>query len=57
MVAKQPSIPTKFSALQYRGIEFDTKPCSVVSIMERDTSLKGAQKPRRTSQEFTKRKL
>jgi hypothetical protein len=28
MVAKQPSIPTKFSALQYRGVEFDTKPCS-----------------------------
>jgi hypothetical protein len=28
MVAKQPSIPTKFSALQYRGVVFDTKPCS-----------------------------
>jgi hypothetical protein len=29
MVAKQPYIPTKFSALQFRGVEFDTKPCSV----------------------------
>jgi hypothetical protein len=30
---------------------------SIVSIMEEDTTLKGAQKPRRTSQEFDKRKL
>jgi hypothetical protein len=30
---------------------------SIVSIMEEDTVLKGAQKPRRTSQEFSKRKL
>jgi hypothetical protein len=30
---------------------------SIVSIMEEDTTLKGAQKPRRTSQEFSKRKL
>jgi hypothetical protein len=30
---------------------------SIVSIMEEDTTLKGAQKPRRTSQEFNKRKL
>jgi hypothetical protein len=29
----------------------------IVSIMEEDTTLKGAQKPRRTSQEFSKRKL
>jgi hypothetical protein len=29
MVAIHPSIPTKFSALQYSGVEFDTKPCSV----------------------------
>jgi hypothetical protein len=30
---------------------------SIVNIMEEDTTLKGAQKPRRTSQEFSKRKL
>jgi hypothetical protein len=30
---------------------------SIVSIMEDDTTPKGAQKPRRTSQEFSKRKL
>jgi hypothetical protein len=30
---------------------------SIVSIMEEDTTLKGAQKPRKTSQEFRKRKL
>jgi hypothetical protein len=30
---------------------------SIVSIMEEDSTLKGAQKPRRTSQEFRKRKL
>jgi hypothetical protein len=30
---------------------------SIVSIMEEDTALKGAQKLRRTSQEFNKRKL
>jgi hypothetical protein len=29
----------------------------IVSIMEEDTILKGAQKPRRTSQEFSKRAL
>jgi hypothetical protein len=29
MVAIHPSIPTKFLALQYSGVEFDTKPCSV----------------------------
>jgi hypothetical protein len=34
------------------------KTCTfIVSIMEVDTALKGAQKPRRTSQEFSKRKL
>jgi hypothetical protein len=32
MVAIQPSLAIKFSALQFRGIEFDTKPCSVVLI-------------------------
>jgi hypothetical protein len=30
---------------------------SIVSIMEEDTTLKGAQKLRRTSQEFSKRKF
>jgi hypothetical protein len=30
---------------------------SIVSIMEEDIALKGAQKPRRTSQEFSKEKL
>jgi hypothetical protein len=30
---------------------------SIVSIMEEDTTPKGAQKPRRTSQKFSKRKL
>jgi hypothetical protein len=30
---------------------------SIVSTMEEDTALKGAQKPRRTSQEFSKRNL
>jgi hypothetical protein len=30
---------------------------SIVSIMEEDIALKGAQKPRRTLQEFSKRKL
>jgi hypothetical protein len=30
---------------------------SIVSIMEEGIALKGAQKPRRTSQEFSKRKL
>jgi hypothetical protein len=30
---------------------------STVSIMEEDIALKGVQKPRRTSQEFSKRKL
>jgi hypothetical protein len=30
---------------------------SIVSIMEEDTALKGAQKPRKTSQEFSKKKL
>jgi hypothetical protein len=30
---------------------------SIVSIMEEDTTLKAAQKPRRTWQEFSKRKL
>jgi hypothetical protein len=30
---------------------------SVVSIMEEGTTLKGAQKPRRTSREFSKKKL
>jgi hypothetical protein len=34
MVAKQQSIPTKFSALQFRGVEFDTKPCSVSATTE-----------------------
>jgi hypothetical protein len=37
MVAKQPSIPTKFSALQYRGVEFDTKPCSESDGLSGDT--------------------
>jgi hypothetical protein len=32
MVAIHPSIPTKFSALQYSGVEFDTKPCSAWTI-------------------------
>jgi hypothetical protein len=31
MVAIHPSIPTKFLALQYSGVEFDTKPCSDLS--------------------------
>jgi hypothetical protein len=26
--SKKQSIPTKFSVLQFRGVEFDTKPCS-----------------------------
>jgi hypothetical protein len=30
---------------------------SIVSIMEEDTTMKGAQKPRKTSQEFSKKKL
>jgi hypothetical protein len=30
---------------------------SIISIMEQDTALKGAQKPRKTSQEFSKKKL
>jgi hypothetical protein len=30
---------------------------STINIMEEDTALKGAQKPRRTLQEFSKRKL
>jgi hypothetical protein len=30
---------------------------SIVSIMEEDTTLKGAHKPRRISQEFSKKKL
>jgi hypothetical protein len=30
---------------------------SIVNIMEEDTTPKGAQKPRRTSQEFSKKKL
>jgi hypothetical protein len=30
---------------------------SIVSIMEEDTALKGAQKPRRTLREFNKKKL
>jgi hypothetical protein len=30
---------------------------SIVSIMEEDTIMKGAQKPRKTSQEFSKKKL
>jgi hypothetical protein len=32
MVAIHPSIPTKFLALQYSGVEFDTKPCSAGSV-------------------------
>jgi hypothetical protein len=33
MVAIHPSIPTKFLALQYSGIEFDTKPCSDEALL------------------------
>jgi hypothetical protein len=46
MVAIHPSIPTKFSALQYSGVEFDTKPCSVkkrtVKVIPVDGALAGS---------------
>jgi hypothetical protein len=39
------------------GITTQETRTSIVSIMEEDTTPKGAQKPRRTSQEFSKKKL
>jgi hypothetical protein len=41
MVAIHPSIPTKFSALQYSGVEFDTKPCSGQIKNEEKLMLRG----------------